>query len=149
MSDEINHPQHYNQLPNGIECIDVIEHFPCNAANAIKYIWRADYKDDAITDLKKAIWYLEREIERIKESKSAPSPSMISYYWHTGSEENMFEIGSKDDNQKCDTQQINEIDDLVQDCMDNGCELKVVVYKDKCREKLVNDFHLPEALSAQ
>ena len=34
--------------------------------NAIKYIWRADLKDDAITDLEKAKWYIEREIERRK-----------------------------------------------------------------------------------
>ncbi len=32
--------------------------------NAIKYIWRADLKHDAIEDLKKAVWYLEREIIR-------------------------------------------------------------------------------------
>ncbi len=31
--------------------------------NAIKYIWRADLKQDAIEDLKKAAWYLQREIE--------------------------------------------------------------------------------------
>jgi hypothetical protein len=32
--------------------------------NAIKYIWRADLKNDAIEDLKKAIWYIEREIQK-------------------------------------------------------------------------------------
>jgi hypothetical protein len=33
-----------------------------NLGNSIKYIWRADLKNDAIEDLKKARWYLDREI---------------------------------------------------------------------------------------
>jgi len=66
MTEQVNHPDHYSQVP-GIECIDVVEHFDFNRGNAIKYIWRAGLKSkDAITDLRKAIWYLEREIERIK-----------------------------------------------------------------------------------
>ena len=66
MTEQVNHPDHYNQVP-GIECIDVVEYFDFNRGNAIKYIWRAGLKSkDAITDLRKAIWYLEREIERIK-----------------------------------------------------------------------------------
>lgn len=32
--------------------------------NAIKYIWRADLKSDAIEDLRKARWYIDREIEK-------------------------------------------------------------------------------------
>jgi hypothetical protein len=35
-----------------------------NLGNAIKYIWRADLKNDAIEDLKKARWYISREIDR-------------------------------------------------------------------------------------
>jgi hypothetical protein len=35
-----------------------------NLGNAIKYIWRCDLKKDAIEDLKKAVWYIEREIEK-------------------------------------------------------------------------------------
>jgi hypothetical protein len=31
--------------------------------NAIKYIWRADLKQNAIEDLEKAVWYIEREIK--------------------------------------------------------------------------------------
>jgi hypothetical protein len=34
--------------------------------NAMKYIWRADLKGDAIEDLEKAVWYIRREIERRK-----------------------------------------------------------------------------------
>jgi hypothetical protein len=32
--------------------------------NAIKYLWRADLKHDAIEDLEKAVWYINREIQR-------------------------------------------------------------------------------------
>lgn len=62
MSDPINHPKHYNSHPSGVECITVTEHMGFNLGNALKYIWRADLKNDAIEDLKKARWYIEREI---------------------------------------------------------------------------------------
>jgi hypothetical protein len=35
-----------------------------NLGNAVKYVWRADLKSDAIEDLKKAVWYINREIDR-------------------------------------------------------------------------------------
>jgi hypothetical protein len=35
-----------------------------NLGNAIKYIWRCDLKSDAIEDLKKARFYIEREIKK-------------------------------------------------------------------------------------
>lgn len=65
--EHVNHPQHYNSHPNGIECIDIIRHYVCDIANAIKYLWRAGLKsemgmEDAekeIEDLKKALWYIE------------------------------------------------------------------------------------------
>lgn len=63
----VNHPDHYNQ---GIEAIDIIESWNLNFSlgNAIKYILRAPYKGSKIEDIQKAIWYLERELQR-KESK--------------------------------------------------------------------------------
>src|SRR5215472_836828 len=65
MIDEINHPPHYNDHPSGIECIEIVEHFNFNIGNAIKYTWRAGLKTpDPKQDLRKAIWYLNREIER-------------------------------------------------------------------------------------
>jgi hypothetical protein len=60
--DPVNHPTHYTEHPSGIECIQITEHMGFNLGNAIKYIWRADLKNDAIEDLKKARWYLDREI---------------------------------------------------------------------------------------
>lgn len=61
----VNHPQHYNNNPSGVECIDVVEHLPFNVGNAIKYLWRADGKGQHLQDLHKAEWYVRREIERI------------------------------------------------------------------------------------
>lgn len=63
----VNHPQHYNAHPSGIECIEITEHMNFNMGNATKYIWRAGLKsEEPITDIQKAIWYLEREIARLK-----------------------------------------------------------------------------------
>ena len=66
MSEAVNHPKHYTSHPSGVECIQVTEHMGFNLGNAIKYIWRADLKNDAIEDLEKAAWYVEREIQRRK-----------------------------------------------------------------------------------
>lgn len=64
--DKVNHPPHYNQHPSGVETIDIVEHFSFNVGNAIKYLWRAGVKDDdPITDLKKARWYISRELKRL------------------------------------------------------------------------------------
>jgi hypothetical protein len=60
----VDHPAHYNKHPNGIECIDVVEGFNFNLGCVIKYIWRAEFKGSRIEDLNKALWYLQREIER-------------------------------------------------------------------------------------
>jgi hypothetical protein len=60
--DLINHPPHYTQ--GGVETIDFIEakKLGYNLGNVIKYITRADHKGSRIEDLRKAKWYLEREI---------------------------------------------------------------------------------------
>lgn len=64
MSDNVNHPKHYTNHPSGIECIQITEHMGFCLGNAVKYIWRADLKGDAIEDLLKARWYINREIEK-------------------------------------------------------------------------------------
>lgn len=60
--DNINKPKHYTT--GKIECIRYIEdkQFNYNLGNAIKYITRCNHKGSKIDDLKKAIWYLKREI---------------------------------------------------------------------------------------
>lgn len=70
MSDAVNHPKHYNAHPSGVECVDVAEHYGFNVGNAIKYLWRAGLKStDPIEDLRKAVWYVNREIERLTKAK--------------------------------------------------------------------------------
>ena len=70
----VDHPLHYNSQGSGIECIDVVEWLGFSIGNAIKYIWRADHKGNAIEDLEKARWYLDREIERRKKCVTPQSP---------------------------------------------------------------------------
>ena len=64
MSDPVNHPDHYTSHPSGIECIQITEHMSFCLGNAIKYIWRAGLKHNAIEDLQKAVFYINREIEK-------------------------------------------------------------------------------------
>ena len=61
------HPDYYRWIPN-IECIDVAKHFDYCLGASIKYIWRAGRKnsDTKIEDLRKAIMYLNYEIEKEK-----------------------------------------------------------------------------------
>ena len=65
--DDINHPSHYTQ--GNIEVIDYIEDkkLGYRLGNVVKYVSRAGHKDDAIKDLKKARWYLNREIAKREE----------------------------------------------------------------------------------
>ena len=64
--ESVNHPSHY-QTKNGLEAIHVIEGFGLgfHLGNAVKYILRAGKKDEYTQELEKAVWYLEREIERV------------------------------------------------------------------------------------
>ena len=64
--DSVNHPKHYTSHPSGVECIEITEHMTFNLVNAVKYIWRADLKGKQIEDLEKAVWYINREIQRIR-----------------------------------------------------------------------------------
>ena len=60
----INHPPHYNH--GTIEAITVIEDWQLNfnLGNAVKYISRCDHKGNATADLQKALWYIQRELDR-------------------------------------------------------------------------------------
>ena len=64
--DMVNRPPHYTQHPSGVECIQITEHMNFCLGNAVKYIWRAGLKGGAaIEDLRKARWYINREIRRL------------------------------------------------------------------------------------
>lgn len=74
--DPVNHPHHYTSHPSGVECITITEHMTFNAGNAVKYLWRAGLKQPRIDivangqkhleDLRKAAWYVTREVERLE-----------------------------------------------------------------------------------
>lgn len=63
--DPVNHPSHYNSHPSGVQCIEIVEHMSLSVGNAMQYLWRAGHKGDQIEDLKKAVWYINREIKRL------------------------------------------------------------------------------------
>ena len=71
MTDMVNHPPHYTSDPSGVECIQITQHRNFCVGNAIKYLWRAGLKNRELEgsmteDLKKAIFYINKEIERIE-----------------------------------------------------------------------------------
>ena len=69
--EKVNHPQHYNRHPSGVECIDIIRNYVCDIANALKYLWRAGLKGEEgltpvakeVEDLQKAVWYIHDFID--------------------------------------------------------------------------------------
>lgn len=66
--DPVNHPAHYTAHPSGVEAIQITEHMNFCLGNAVKYIWRAGLKsENPVEDLRKACWYIEREIRRLSE----------------------------------------------------------------------------------
>ena len=73
--ESVNHPSHYNQ--GKFEVIEVIEDqgLGFHLGNAIKYICRAGKKDPnkTIEDLKKAKWYIERQIEILQPNPRRPN----------------------------------------------------------------------------
>jgi hypothetical protein len=64
--DPVNNPAHYTV--GGIETIDFIEakKLGYNLGNVVKYLTRADHKGNKLEDLRKAQWYLTREINSLK-----------------------------------------------------------------------------------
>jgi hypothetical protein len=68
-ADPVNNPAHY--IVGGIETIDFIEakKLGYNLGNVVKYITRADHKANKLQDLRKAQWYLEREIFNVENNK--------------------------------------------------------------------------------
>lgn len=74
MNSPVNHPPHYTSHPSGIECIDITEHMSFCLGNVLKYVWRSDMKGNAVEDLEKARWYLDREIALRKKANRNPRP---------------------------------------------------------------------------
>lgn len=76
MKDEtVNHPAHYGGGDNPYEAIRVVEAWQLDfcLGNVIKYISRAGKKGDALEDLKKARWYLDRKISNLEGAQEGAS----------------------------------------------------------------------------
>lgn len=74
---KVDNPSHYTGLPNGVHCIDVVEHFDFIVGNIIKYAWRAGLKpgESKLNDLQKCLWYAQRAVD-IEEEESALARSL-------------------------------------------------------------------------
>ena len=77
--ENVHHPKHYINgksicaaCGSPIECIDVTRHLNFNIGNAMKYLWRHEHKNNAIEDLKKAVWYILDEISQLEKDKNEP-----------------------------------------------------------------------------
>lgn len=88
-NNRVDHPEHY-QGKNGIETIEIIRHYVCDIANALKYLMRAGKKqemgmEDAekeIEDLKKALWYIEDYQRSARQHIAEAKPELINSYIH-------------------------------------------------------------------
>jgi hypothetical protein len=71
--DPVARPEHYNSHPSGVECVAITEHMTCMIGCAVKYLWRHGQKAgvSADEDLRKAIWCIERERQRLAHLKAA------------------------------------------------------------------------------
>ena len=85
--DVVTKPHHYRSHPSGVECITITEHMTFNVGNAVKYLWRHGLKKPEggdlthdrkqIQDLKKSVWYIEREIDRLREIEIENQKNLI------------------------------------------------------------------------
>jgi hypothetical protein len=69
MSDSVSHPSHYFH-PSGIEAIQITRYETFLRGNILKYVLRAPYKNDELEDLRKAMQYLQWEIERVEKEQN-------------------------------------------------------------------------------
>lgn len=63
-------PQHYQGFTGGAQPVDIAEHLSFNLGNALKYLSRAGRKGDAVEDLSKARWYIDRELARLESNNA-------------------------------------------------------------------------------
>jgi hypothetical protein len=78
--DLVNNPPHYKH-PSGVECIDIAETMTFCKGAALKYLWRAGQKGDEVEDLRKARWFIDREIQRLlSPAASADAEALFSDY---------------------------------------------------------------------
>lgn len=89
-NDLVNKPKHYNNHPSGIECKEIAMFLPAPLANAVKYIWRYEDKENPQQDLEKCLWYLKETLnnmssnfiyESLKLAKLYIDPEKFRFYF--------------------------------------------------------------------
>ena len=76
--DMVNHPPHYTNGPKHaacgepIECIDIVADMTMPVGSAMQYLWRYQLKGEPIRDLRKAIFYLQVEVDRLNKLEQMP-----------------------------------------------------------------------------
>lgn len=78
MTDNVDHPQHYENGP--YECILLAEQYSFNVGNMIKYVWRHKDKGHPKEDLQKALWYAKRAVE--DSEGFAPMQTVVPHFHH-------------------------------------------------------------------
>jgi hypothetical protein len=75
-AETVDHPAHYGGADNPYEAINVVEAWELDfhLGNVVKYVSRAGKKGDALEDLKKARWYLERKIANLEKEQGKKRP---------------------------------------------------------------------------
>jgi len=79
MTEKVNHPEHYNSHPSGVEAIDIVQYMGFCLGNAFKYVYRYQHKNGT-EDLKKAIWYLRHQQTVILKQHIAATHTATSDY---------------------------------------------------------------------
>lgn len=82
MTDMVNHPPHYTSHPSGIETIEITENLSFCLGNAFKYLARYRHKGTPVTDIKKAVFYLERSCSRDEQINVIASMDMLEWAEH-------------------------------------------------------------------
>lgn len=77
MTDNINHPKHYNGRNIGYECILLAKRQYFCTGNTIKYLWRYKDKGNPVEDLKKARWYARKAAIRHEQAVTSGKCGII------------------------------------------------------------------------
>jgi hypothetical protein len=68
---------HYNKHPSGVETIEITRHMCNNLGNAMKYIWRLEDKEGPLKNAKKALWYINDELNYFQPLAILPEPEAL------------------------------------------------------------------------
>lgn len=74
----VDGPDHYLNHPSGVEPITIVEWLSSSLANVVEYVWRAPHKGEYEKDMKKALWYADREESRLRHHSSEVRVLMLS-----------------------------------------------------------------------